>query len=57
MRHVITIRISLFVFTMYLLFVQPVNGIKTARLIENTISAEQGDVVSRKWYWEGYFVE
>ena len=41
----------------YLLFVQRVNGIKTARLVENTISAEQGDVVSRKWYREGYFIE
>jgi len=34
-----------------------VDGIKTAWLIENTISAEQGDVVSRKWYREGYFIE
>jgi hypothetical protein len=30
---------------------------KTARLIENTIAAGQGDVVSRKGYRGGYFIE
>lgn len=30
---------------------------KTSRLIENTISVGREDVVSRKWYREGYFVE
>jgi|GEM_PF-3254067 hypothetical protein len=30
---------------------------KTSWLIENTLSARRRNVVSRKWYWEGYFVE
>jgi hypothetical protein len=30
---------------------------KTSWLIENTLSGRSGNVVSRKWYWEGYFVE
>lgn len=30
---------------------------ETSRLIESTISARRRDVVIRKWYREGYFVE
>lgn len=30
---------------------------KTSRLVESTISAGREDVVSRKWYREGYFIE
>ena len=30
---------------------------KTIKLIENTLSAGRGTVVSRKWYREGYFIE
>lgn len=30
---------------------------KTSRRIENTIAVRKTDVVTRKWYREGYFVE